>query len=668
MIKSRIARPRLAAALGVLAFSLASGVAGAVASSPYLGVPAAVPGIVQAENFDRGGERIAYHDTTAANIGGKYRLKEAVDIINSPNAGGGSVVSHFDTSEWMVYSVNVAATGYYDIEMLAASAMDGGAYHIELDGRPLTTLTTVPNTGGWNTYRWVGKRRAYLAAGRHTLTVGCEQQYFNFDSLRVTAATDASVPYGAAPVAVPGIIEAENYDRGGEGVSYHDTTPGSISGQYRGDDVDLLPSIDTAKGGYMVSYFDTGEWMVYTIEAATAGDYDLEVRASSGMDGSAYHIEIDGAAVTGRITVPNMGSGWDVFQWIGKQRVALTAGRHLLKVVSEQPWFGLDAIRLSTAAAATATATSQPGSNLLFSSGFEGTGISIPPPVDCWGTGCWQDIKGADTTGSSWPGNLWGGSSKFLLLTDPVVTTPQNIGDYTFARIEAGSGRSGGDSKALYLQITQNVNGLASQGGGPEQNQIQFLPMREPGDTYMTYWARLQPDLVQKMNNLPDGPGIDTGGTWRVFFALKTGGQVAWGGPADNGDYRLAVNILTYGGGQPYWHVRGDNVAGGGAPLVNNWSVDNRDVPVPVGTWFKFEIFWHRSGGTDGRVWAAVNGQVIADHRGPNTGAWNMPINRIMAPIVYTGAAMPAYQWVDDLQVWDGFPAPNGSNPPYAPH
>jgi hypothetical protein len=175
---------------------------------------------------------------------------------------------------------------------------------------------------------------------------------------------------------------------------------------------------------------------------------------------------------------------------------------------------------------------------------------------------------------------------------------------------------------------------------------------------YISYWIKLQPDLVEKMTNLPAGPGVAEGGTWRSVFGAKTGTQTTWGGPADNGDYRIAAYIVTYGNTRPYWRVSGDNVAGGNAPLVNNWDVYNKDIPVPVGQWFKFELYWHRSAGSDGRVWAAVNGQTIADHRGPNMGAQNLPINRIMAPILYSSMRMPMYQWVDDIEVWDGIPNP----------
>jgi hypothetical protein len=329
--------------------------------------------------------------------------------------------------------------------------------------------------------------------------------------------------------------------------------------------------------------------------------------------------------------------------------------------VSETPYLKLNSIRLGKTPPPTSSA------HQLFSSGFEGP-ITLVPPINCWGTGCWQDITGLDSlTQFSWPINVWGRGGKFLLLTDPVSITPATLSNYALNRVDSVTGHRGDQTHALYQQISQNANGTAPMGTSPEQNEFQLLPLTENGDLYISYWIKLQPDLVAKMNNLPAGPGIGGGGTWRAFFALKTGGQTSWGDPADNGDYRIEVYVMTYGGGQPYWTILGDNNAGGGAPLLNNWSIENRSVPVPVGQWFKFEIFWHRSSATDGRVFMAVNGQVIADRHGANMGAWNMPINRIMAPMVYSGSAMPIYQWVDDLEVWDGFP-PAGNNPPYAAH
>lgn len=35
----------------------------------------------------------------------------------------------------------------------------------------------------------------------------------------------ASAAYGSTPSAIPGLIEAEGFDLGGQGVAYYDTTP-----------------------------------------------------------------------------------------------------------------------------------------------------------------------------------------------------------------------------------------------------------------------------------------------------------------------------------------------------------------------------------------------------------------------------------------------------------
>jgi hypothetical protein len=297
----------------------------------------------------------------------------------------------------------------------------------------------------------------------------------------------------------------------------------------------------------------------------------------------------------------------------------------------------------------------------------------VPPnQASFWGTGGWTDIIGTDgSTGFTWPPNIWGGGGgRFLFLTDPLVVSATNIGSYMFNQIQTVTGPKGNQTRALYQEISQNVNGTEPMGTSPTTNLFNILPNGETSDLYVSYWVKLQPDLVEKMNNLPAGPGIDNGGTWRAFFAFKTGTQKPVTGPlndpVNNGDYRVEVYVLTFGGGTPYWQVIADNNAGGGAPLVNNWVVQNRTVPVPVGAWFKFEIFWHRSNGADGRVWVAVNGNVICDRSGPNMGALYLPINRISMSTVYTGSRMPVYQWIDDLEIWDGFP-PAGTQAPSVP-
>ena len=318
-------------------------------------------------------------------------------------------------------------------------------------------------------------------------------------------------------------------------------------------------------------------------------------------------------------------------------------------------------------------ATPSPQARLLFSSGFAAdTALRPVDQKDCWPKGCWQDIIGTDaiarkyTDKSTWPPDIWRGGGRLQLIAD-VPVTAKAMGDYMFNQIRTTTGHDGRQTQALYSEITRGPNGQNSIGRAATQNSFQLLPVSELGDLYISFWLKFQPDLAQQMSNLPPGPGIQEGGTWRAFFEWKTGTP-----GHDDGDYRVAAYVLTYGGNAPYWAVSGDNVAGGGYPMVNNWSVEKPlDLPVPVGAWFKFEAFWHRSSDMDGRIWMAANGHVIADRYGANMGSRRLNINRIFWNL-YSGSRLPVYQWIDDVQIWDGLPTATASDPwydpPYAPH
>ena len=51
------------------------------------------------------------------------------------------------------------------------------------------------------------------------------------------AATEG--PYGGTAAAVPGTVQAENYDTGGQGVAYNVTSVNGSANAYRSDGVDL---------------------------------------------------------------------------------------------------------------------------------------------------------------------------------------------------------------------------------------------------------------------------------------------------------------------------------------------------------------------------------------------------------------------------------------------
>jgi len=304
--------------------------------TPYGGTAAALPGTIQAENFDEGGAGVAYVDTTAGNSGGKYRATD-VDIESSADAGGGYDVAWVSAGERLNYSVNVATAGTYDIDVRVASPAAGGTFHIEVNGVDKTGRLTVPNTGGWQTWTTVRKSAVTLSAGPQVWQVvmdtnGATAAVGNFNYIRVTAQA-ASTPFGGVATALPGVIQAENFDDGGAGRGYVDKSTGNSGGQYRTTDVDIERTSD-AGSGYDIGWVSAGEWLNYTVNVATAGTYNIDVRLASPSTGGVFHIEVNGVDKTGPMAVPNTG-GWQTWRTVRKASVSLPAGPQVWRLIMD---------------------------------------------------------------------------------------------------------------------------------------------------------------------------------------------------------------------------------------------------------------------------------------------------------------------------------------------
>lgn len=156
-------------------------------------------------------------------------------------------------------------------------------------------------------------------------------------------------PYGGMPVTLPGTIEAENFDTGGEGVSFHDSDKKDEgNSRYRTDNegVDIV----TCPGGYAIGYTAQGEWMNYTVDVEQAGKYEYEVVVSSGADNSGFTLDMikDGQVtnLTPKITVPNGGT-WDVYTTLtGKVQAELECGQQVLRIKISSPYVNIDKVTL----------------------------------------------------------------------------------------------------------------------------------------------------------------------------------------------------------------------------------------------------------------------------------------------------------------------------------
>jgi aryl-phospho-beta-D-glucosidase BglC (GH1 family) len=163
---------------------------------PFLGVPGSIPGIIEAENFDAGGEGLTYHDLDKANIPGDYRPKEGVDIYN--RNGTGYHIGNAQPGEWCEYTVSVANEGAYKADFFLASLWGGGTFKVKI-GEVESGTIIAPNTKSALNTQAVNSVMN-LAAGiqimRFTILT---QPAFNIDQFKFSAValpTDINSPHG----------------------------------------------------------------------------------------------------------------------------------------------------------------------------------------------------------------------------------------------------------------------------------------------------------------------------------------------------------------------------------------------------------------------------------------------------------------------------------------
>ncbi len=174
--------------------------------SPYGGTPAAVPGKIEAENFNTGGEGVAYHDADTVNSGGAYRASEGVDIQTCTDTGCGYNVGWDNAGEWRKYTVNVQASGTYNAAFRIASNVSGGSFHMEVDNVNVTGSISIPNTGGWQIWTTVTVNAISLSGGQHVLKVYTDVRGANYNWFSLTAAgsaTSTPVPTFQPPTNTP---------------------------------------------------------------------------------------------------------------------------------------------------------------------------------------------------------------------------------------------------------------------------------------------------------------------------------------------------------------------------------------------------------------------------------------------------------------------------------
>lgn len=160
--------------------------------TPYGGNPAAIPGTIEAENYDNGGEGVAFHDATTANEGGQYRTSEAVDI--EPCTQGGYNVGWIADGEWLEYTVNVATAGTYKFEITTAAQSVAGSMRIKFNDVDKTGAVSFPSTGAWQTWQTTTVNNISLSAGQQVMRIEIITGSYNINKIVISSGNVVTPP------------------------------------------------------------------------------------------------------------------------------------------------------------------------------------------------------------------------------------------------------------------------------------------------------------------------------------------------------------------------------------------------------------------------------------------------------------------------------------------
>ena len=205
------------------------------------------------------------------------RLNEGVDV---ETANGITNIGWIVDNEWTESTVTVATGGTYTATFRVGSWANDRKIALTVDGAAGCTVT-VPNTGSSEAFTTVSAPLS-LTAGTHVLRLTYLGSGQNIDWFEVVGGASPIVPTAVITTppaqsgqtaynglhAIPGRVQAEDFDNGGAGIAYYDTTAGNTGGSGRlNEGVD----VETANGITNIGWIVDNEWTESTVTVATGG-------------------------------------------------------------------------------------------------------------------------------------------------------------------------------------------------------------------------------------------------------------------------------------------------------------------------------------------------------------------------------------------------------------
>lgn len=145
-------------------------------------------------------------------------------------------------------------------------------------------------------------------------------------------------PYSGEPIEIPGMVQAEDYNKGGAGKAYYDLNKGNEGGKYRKDDVDIYQP----NKGLVVGYCQKGEWLKYTVNVAEDGEYEISALVAGENGTGSLVLYMDDERIGEEMVNAGKGFNDTCYTTVSGGKATLKAGEHELKLEITNDWIDID--------------------------------------------------------------------------------------------------------------------------------------------------------------------------------------------------------------------------------------------------------------------------------------------------------------------------------------
>ena len=308
--------------------------------------------------------------TVATEMGGNSEVRRDG---NSPGSSGGASVTLFDEGDAAMLSFNISEARDYDLAVrvrvgeASGDTEDGlaGLYTLVLDGDTLDYRLDSMSVSGLQGDTYWGEivlTAVALTEGAHELTVISNRNWLKLDrlcwrdpnSIQEPDREQNQFPYFGTAATLPGTIQAEDYDLGGQGVAYSDTDASNNGGQYRPTESVDIGGSDSS--GYSVGWVEQDEYLEYTVDVTQAGVYRVSGTLGSPNAGGQIAISFASNGASTTLQLPEGGTGgfgqFDTVQ--AAAPITLVGGEQIMRVtIANGPAFNIDALTFTFDSTAT---------------------------------------------------------------------------------------------------------------------------------------------------------------------------------------------------------------------------------------------------------------------------------------------------------------------------